>query len=841
MTKNLRLFDYFKPNVYKLTLDINETDLAFTGHVIITGQLTGNSLFLHAKDLIITDVAVNGQAGSAGEANEHHEVEITSEGIRAGDATVELSFSGTITGNMTGIYPSRFHDNGTDKIIIATQFEAPHAREAFPCIDEPSAKAVFELTLTSDKNNTHLSNTLALSEQIDSNRKITQFKPTPKMSTYLLGFVSGELHAKEGTTKNNTLVRCFSSVAQPLDNLEYALSESIAVLEFFEHYFKTPYPLEKCDHIALPDFDAGAMENWGMITYREVALLTDAKNRSVSGEQHVSLVIAHEVSHQWFGNLVTMAWWDDLWLNESFASLMEHIALDALHPDWQQWEMYASMDVISTTSRDIFKDIQPVVVDIDDPNLLETLFDPGIVYAKGGRLLKMLREMLGEKAFVDGLKTYFADNAYGNASRDELWRCLEKSSKVDVKALLDPWLVKPGMPLLNVRATEQAVIVSQKRFLLDGDDSESLWPVPLLGDGLSQKAVLDTSQESFESLLPYPVLNAHASGHYITHYATAAHQAKIAQVIQSNSIAPEARINIINDMILLSRGGHASLVDALNVVSSMQHEARFSVWTIMARVFNTAAQLTEGDKAARDAIASVRINLANEQYTKLGWEDHERDDVNTIQLRSLAIAFMLAGEDEDALSIARKLLNSAGDPANLPSELRAIVLSALIRKGDNELAMRLLTDYDKSDPEMQIDITSALSSTKDVPLAKDILEKSVQAGGFVRAQDLARWISFFLRNFETRDLLWELLRNDWQYFETKLQESKSFDFIPIICANVVNTQDKADEYREFFEPKLVQPVLKRNISIGLADIGARVAWRKREEAEIKRWLADAAK
>ncbi len=306
---------------------------------------------------------------------------------------------------MHGLYPCFYEHEGKKKKLLATQFESHHAREVFPCVDEPEAKAIFDLTLTTPKRETVLSNTpikkssvfrgqesekeKSFSKLTTDNRLMkTTFETTPRMSTYLLAFAVGEIHCSESKTQDGITMRTWATVAQPKSFTKFANDEAVKVLEFFTDYFQTPFPLKKLDQIALPDFESAAMENWGLITYREIALLTDPDNRSQSSEQYVAEVVAHEVSHQWFGNLVTMKWWDDLWLNESFASLMMHLALDALHSDWAQWEEYTASDVIFASSRDIFKDVQPVRIDVKHPDEIMTLFDPAIVYAKGGRLLK---------------------------------------------------------------------------------------------------------------------------------------------------------------------------------------------------------------------------------------------------------------------------------------------------------------------------------------------------------------------------------------------------------------------------------------------------------------------
>ncbi|QQS18439.1 hypothetical protein IPL68_07715 [Candidatus Saccharibacteria bacterium] len=338
-----------------------------------------------------------------------------------------MEFEGKITDGMTGIYPCYWKDaDGNEQKLFATQFESHHAREAFPCIDEPEAKAVFELTLITQDNVELLSNTPMQSQErmayeewrikYSKNAPIqdtsfsilqTSFKPTPKMSTYLLAFVTGNLHKKSAKTKSGVDVNVWATTVQPAESLDFALDVATRSIEYFEDYFGVPYPLPKADHVALPDFSSGAMENWGLITYRERVLLDYPGQTSQGIREYIALVVAHETSHQWFGNLVTMRWWDDLWLNESFANMMEYQAVDAMFPDWHVWNQFIASEGLAAFRRDATYGVQSVHVDVHHPDEISTLFDGSIVYAKGGRLLYMLKNYIGEAAFQKGLSEYF--------------------------------------------------------------------------------------------------------------------------------------------------------------------------------------------------------------------------------------------------------------------------------------------------------------------------------------------------------------------------------------------------------------------------------------------------
>ena len=842
MTKVARLLEQFVPEHYNVSFNINPDGTSFSGTVEVKGESVdgGKEVTLHANGLTITKVTINGNSAEASRMSKHHEVKFMSgESFEAGDITLVIDFEADISPSMVGIYASNFEHDGKAKKLIATQFEANHAREAFPCVDEPSAKATYQLTMTTNAGETVISNTPVESQNEKDGRLVTTFEQTPRMSSYLLAFVTGEMHSVETQSTKGIELGCWSSVAMPKKNLEYALSEAAQIIDFFEDYYGVEYPLPKCDLVALPDFDSGAMENWGIITFREVALLADPDNRSISSEQYVSLVVAHELAHMWFGNLVTMAWWDDLWLNESFASIMEHVALNAVHPDWHQWEHYAAMDIITTTSRDIHKDIQPISIELDDPDLISTMFDPGIVYTKGARLMKMLIEYVGEDTFRKGLKRYFTDHAYQNATRDDLWAALDSVSDKDVSKLMSAWLDQPGMPMLSVTQDGASLTLEQQRFIVDGTSDDSIWPVPTLTEPAVEPEILESKQASIElSSDEFVTVNSNAGGHYITHYTSDDHRAAINARVTDRSMDASARINYLNDLQLLSRADLAPLTDALDVVAGMKDEDRHGVWSLVSRTLASAMQVTEGDEGSRTNLKVLRRALAEDWHKELGIEDVPNDDPNTIQLRNYMFSMMLAAEDESAVKEARSIYEKSETAVDIPAEARAIILSALVRDGDDTLVDSLMEMYPNVDAEMQLDIVSSLASTRSPETAQKILSAAIGPDGFVRPQDLLRWLAIFLRNHYVRVIAWDYLVEHWSYMEETLLNSKSFDYLPTYCAAVINSDDMAKRYKDLFEPLIDNKMLTRNITIGLADIEARVAWRHRNEESVIAWLSD---
>lgn len=852
-----RLFEQFQPENYQLRLTPNIDELTFSGSVVITGKKVGRPsqrLTLHQKDLKITSAKVTKhdkhgankiKISRVNNQDSLHEVRIHSdEMIYPGKYQIELDFYGKITKNMTGIYPCYFdidekQADSTRKVMLATQFESHHAREAFPCVDEPEAKATFDLSLTTAKNLTVLSNTLPTAEKIIGKNKITKFEKTPIMSSYLLAFVIGNIHCVEGKSKSGITMRSWGHAGQPKKFLEYANKEAVQIIDFFEAYFDTPFPLKKCDQIALPDFESGAMENWGLITYREVAMLADPDNRSVSAEQYVSMVIAHELSHQWFGNLVTMKWWDDLWLNESFASMVEHIALDHLHPEWNQWENYASSDIIACSNRDIYKDVQSVRVDVNHPDEIHTLFDGAIVYAKGGRLLKMLLDHIGEDNFRKGLKHYFKTHEYGNTTRDDLWDSLAEASNIDVTSFMNPWLEQSGMPVLSVKNQGARIELSQERFVLDAENDKSLWPIPLFAEPKLETDLLKKKNLAIRAPAQPVLINKTGSGHYLVKYEDASQKSHLAKSLSTQSIPAEARINAINDLLLLTKRGDTSIVDALEIVKTMGKEPRDAVWGIMARAVGLAAVLSEGDDSLEAAIKKFKLNLSEYWYKKLGWDDKKDDEPNTQLLRTTAISFMVGGESEDAIGHALRLYKSTSIE-ELPSEQRGIVLGAAVRHDGSDRVINGLTEKYKSsqNPDLQMAIAGALTHTKDGKVAKRLLAEGLSNHGFVRPQDVFRWFAYLMRNRYTRELAWEWVTSEWDRLDKEFGQGKSLDTFVLYSASPLHTKKWQKKFADFFTPKLNQIVLKRNIAVGLSEVEARVAWHDRDLPKLKAYFKD---
>ena len=564
-----RFYRHFQPTHYVLDINLEREKRTFDGTVTITGAVAADTIKLHAHKLVIASAQIDGQP-AAFTQNEQDELAITRDGLAAGEHTVVVAFSGEITNPMHGLYPCYFKLDGKNEELLATQFESHHAREVFPCVDEPEAKATFDLTLRTESGVTALSNT-PIKDQAEQDGKLTtRFQTTPTMSTYLLAWVVGKLDYHEGKTKDGVIVRAYATPDKK-EQLAYAVDAAVKCLEFYNDYFNIPYPLEKCDLIALPDFSSGAMENWGCITFRETGLLVD-EHTSTRVKQYVVMVIAHELAHQWFGNLVTMKWWNDLWLNESFANWIEFLATDHIHPEWDMWTQYFDDETTYAFERDSLSHVQKIQQEVSTPEEIQTLFDPAIVYAKGGSLLNMLHAWLGADAFKEGLRIYLNRHKYTNTEANDLWRALGEASGRDVVGFMTPWIAQAGVPFVSVAETQNGTELTQKRFFSNPKEAkaytaQTTWPIPLLSGGQLTKDLLDEQTATVpNTTTTRPLLiNQGRTGYYLSNY-TAEHTARLADQVTAGDMAVIDRLGLLSDSLSVSEAGLQSYLESLTLL-----------------------------------------------------------------------------------------------------------------------------------------------------------------------------------------------------------------------------------------------------------------------------------
>jgi aminopeptidase N len=835
MQKAPRLLEQFIPINYNLTVDLRRVERTFIGKVLISGKAIteSNCIKLHAKKLDIQSVTIDNIIVPY-TYGDFDELSLTINTQKDKTYEILINFTGKIDDSMHGLYPCYFEHNGVKKELLATQFESHHAREVFPCIDEPAAKATFDVTLITEDNIIVLGN-MPIIEQTknNDNRLLTKFSTTPIMSSYLLAWVVGELHKKTAMTKSNVEVNVWATPAQSPETLDFALDIATRSIDFYDEYFGTPYPLTKCDHVALPDFSCGAMENWGLITYREIALLDDPKSSSISNKHYIATVITHELSHQWFGNLVTMQWWNDLWLNESFASLIEYTALDALEPEWTVWMDFASYDSIVALKRDAVAGVQSVQTDVNHPDEISTLFDGAIVYSKGARLMQMLQKYIGEDAFRTGLRNYFKKYAYKNTVAADLWNEFSEVSGIDIASFMNQWISQPGYPVLHVQEIDDQILLSQNRLTsLKSEKSNSLWPIPLNSNSdqipkLFEKEselvfIEDTSSLRF---------NVGSFAHFITHYSHTL-LSQITEELKAGKLSPIDRLQILNEQSILANAGVISSAELVNLLMAYKNEDVESVWDIIGLTIGELKKYVANNKEAERKLKSLTYQLIQNQYTKLGWTSMANESEADTKLRNAILSLMMYTEDESAANIALETFRAAPIP-DLNPELRSLLISNAVKNEKNIDNIKPIIELysTTNDTSLQQDICAGLTSVREPSVALYILEL-IKNPEIVRPQDVSRWIIYLIRNKSTKDISWSWLRDNWEWIKITFAGDKSYDDYPRYSASALMTQKQLDEYKEFFIPMLEIPSLKRVITMGINEITDRIEIIERDQNAV---------
>lgn len=829
MTKVPRLLDTFTPNHYNLTLDLTRAEeKEFSGTVIISGDSTSESILLHSKGLIIQSATIDDQPAGVS-FGEFDELRLSQPNLKNGNHTIRIDFSGTITDAMHGLYPCYFTHDGVKKQLFATQFESHHAREVFPCVDEPAAKAEYDLTLITRPEITVLGNMPVKSEEENGDSLTTTFEKTPRMSSYLLAFVIGELHKKSAHTKSGVEVNVWATPAQNENTLDFALDIATRSIDFYDEYFGVKYPLPKSDHVALPDFSSGAMENWGLITYRESCLLADPELTPESSRRFIATVIAHELSHQWFGNLVTMQWWNDLWLNESFANMMEYVAIDALQPDWHMWEDFATNEVTAALRRDSLDGVQSVQADVNHPDEISTLFDPAIVYAKGGRLLVMVRKLIGEEAFRAGLKSYFEKFAYKNTVGNDLWQELESASGQPIVNLMNAWISQPGLPVVSVSNSHDAAILSQERFFIgEHQPSDTLWPIPLFANQPLDVKILNQKETTVSIEKPLQ-LNCGLSAHFITKYDESTREYLLKNITELPTLD---KICILQDATILARAGFENSASLLPLALSLKTETNEKVFGMAAGALTELRKFVDDNDAARDSLKKISGEFARATFEELGWDEKAGESDDDRERRTTALSLMMYSEDKEVLNEAKTRFDN-NKLEDLPTEIRALIISANVRHFETpEMIEDLFAAY-KNTPsnDLQNDIAIGLTSTKNPKTAEKILA-NIKDSNIIRPQDASRWFVYLIRTRESRQIAWNWLKENWAWVEDTFGDDKSYDDFIRYAATALLTTNELNDFQQFFEPMENIPALARTIRLGITEISARVELIERDKADV---------
>jgi len=761
--------------------------------------------------------------------------------IQKGKAELQLSFTGVLNDKMRGFYRSRYEINGKEKWIATTQFEAVDARRAFPCFDEPVFKAKFEVTLIVPKDMEAISNTLPNKTAIDTNCKTVTFLPTPPMSTYLLAFIVGELEYIETKTKEGVLVRVFTTPGKK-KQAQFALDVAVKTLSFYSKYFGIVYPLPVLDMIAIPDFAAGAMENWGAVTYRESALLVDENLSSLANKQWVALVIAHELAHQWFGNLVTMEWWTHLWLNEGFASFMEYLAVDSIFPSWEMWVQFTALENGSALRLDGLKNTHPIEVLVSDPSEINEIFD-SVSYSKGASVLRMLSEYLGAETFRKGLSQYLKKYKYGNATTVDLWTSLEIVSKKPVRKIMDKWTSRPGYPVLTVMENENKVTVTQKRFFSNRivakkSNDSTLWNVPF---SIVQKKI--DLKEKY--LLSGKTLFINKNGLFIKvnsgecSFIRVKYSSDLLQQlevpIQKKKLSAVDRLGIIRDAFALSEAGEISIPQVLNLVKSFKEEEDYAVWIEIASYLRQIAQLISDENFLPEYEKYCREIFAISAQ-KVGWDKKKGEKHTDSLLRPLVLMSIGSYGDKKTIERAILLFKKIEKGERVDPELRSVIFNLAAENGDEKIFNTLIELYKKETLQQEKDrIGRALGAFKDKKILSMTLEFSLS--GHVRSQSVIPMIAAVWGNPKGRSLAWRFVKKNWKTLHKRFAGGHLLARL-LESADAFVTEKEAADLEQFFK-KNPLPEASRTVAQSLEQIRSNTVWLTTDRESLKSFLTNA--
>ncbi len=782
--ESLRLPENVIPNSYSIELQPSEDMNSYTGKIEIKASITKatKDIILHSKDLEIKSATICvGTQCLLPIVKKNEKSETISlknmKPIQKGEIEIHIEFKGKITDSLSGIYRSKY-DSGQ---IITTQCEAPYARRIFPCFDEPDKKATFNISVKINKNLVAISNMPIKSESIENNIKKIEFKTTPKMPTYLFYLGIGQFEYIEDNYKN-TKLRVITTPGKK-EKGKFALDLAKKYLEYFENYSEIPYPLEKLDLLAIPDFAAGAMENWGAMTFREMILLVD-KETSARIKKRVAEVIAHEIWHQWSGNLVTMKWWNDLWLNESFANYMAYKAVDHFNPEWKIWEDY----LYGETSRGLFKDTlkstHPIEVEVNSPQEIEEIFDE-ISYAKGGCVLRMLEAYVGEEKFRLGVSSYLKKYSYQNAEASDLWNSIaEATNDNSIKQMMKSWISQSGYPLLEVSKIGQKISIKQSRC---NKSNNQIWPIPIsiVSEGLCYNKILRKKEETF-SISPNKVkLNHEQYGFYRTQYSKEL-QNSLGELIKSKSLSVADRWGLNNDIWMLCSIGNKKIKEYLDFIENYSEEDNY---IILSEIFSSIRKLdrllSENKfwKNKRKQVIEKILPTYKKVIEKVEIEPRQEESMEETLQRSTALSFCIFAGDEE---ITSKLLAKYARK-EVPMNIADSIYYAVALNGNEKDFNEMVLNYkSENDVERKTKLLVALYHFPQKEIIKKALDFSISED--VRMQDLRYIFSSVISNPNMPDLMKKWFESN--YKNLIKYQSAHFIFESILEAYILTQKTK---------------------------------------------------
>jgi aminopeptidase N len=854
------------PEHYAVTFAPDLQKAVFGGEEIIDVQITKatSAITLNAIELEFRQATVTQgektQTAQTSLSPEKEQATLTlGQELQPGPASIHLQFSGILNDKLRGFYLVRTKQRN----YAATQFESTDARRAFPSFDEPAYKATFDIRLVVDKADTAISNGRIVSDTPgpDEGKHTLQFSTTPKMSTYLVAMTVGDFECNEGSAENVPIRVCGTPDKKALGLA--ALRYASEILKFYNQYYGIPYPFGKLDIVGVPDFEAGAMENTAAIYYRESLLFIDDKNSSVDSHQAVFEVLAHEMAHQWFGDLVTMKWWDNLWLNEGFATWMALKPSQALHPEWN-----ANLDAVQATSialgLDALVNTHPVHVKAETPEEINALFD-SISYEKAAAVLRMIESYVSPDVFRRGVNVYLRKFAYGNATAEDFWRALTAASGRPVDKIMPTFVEQAGEPLVTVKSAcvnppsaaappvrkgkrrraplrpqpKTQVTVSQRRFWADpatAPKKEQLWMVPVCVKSGGAKPFCQILSQK-EQMLPvagcssWVFVNGNATGYYRTQYEKA--DLEKLKAVVSTELSTAERISLLRDEAALVGSGQESLASLLDLVTALNQDAQHAVVSSYAMTLDYISNYVVSGQEGEAFAAWVRANF-QPMMRKIGWTPAANESDATRFLRSDLIHILgFAGEDPETIrqstALAEQYLKA---PNSGDATIAKQVLMIAARHGNEALFRQYVGALERlQSPEQYYNVGGALTEFRDPAILDKVLELTVSDR--IRNQDAAHLIAGELSNTSTQKLAWEWVKAHWPAVEKKTTMGSAPSIVSA-TRNFCSTEMRDDVQSFFSEHKV--PSAERTLKQSSEDINSCVKRRARLQEELGAWL-----
>ncbi|EFA77597.1 puromycin-sensitive aminopeptidase-like protein [Heterostelium album PN500] len=821
------------PHLYDLHLTPNFNDFTFSGFVDISIRVLQptKTIVIHSIDLVLQSAGiVSEQSAVSIEYYTPEQVAIINfkDELQPSDSNnkvLSIRFTGILNDKLKGFYRSSYKVDGEQRYIATTQFEATDARRSFPCFDEPALKAIFRINLTVQSNHIALSNMQekSITEHSENSTKTYIFEDTPVMSTYLVAFCVGEFDYVESKTKQGIRVRVYQVPGKKKDGEtgDFALQIAVDSLSYFIEYFDIPYPLTKCDHVGIPDFAFGAMENWGLITYRESTILS-SKNTPVRRKKRIAYVIGHEVAHQWFGNLVSPAWWSQLWLNEGFATFMGNKVTDHLFPQWNVWIDYINNEAMEL---DCLANSHPVEVKVHSSSQIFEIFD-GISYQKGSLIIRMLENRFGEQ-FRLGLSQYLKKHSFGNTTTEDLWQSISQATGTNVNDYMNNFTKKSGFPVLNFKrmesskAGEKIFEVSQRQFRLSGEEQpdDPIW---------NCFVQIETNNGSFNFLLDQKVKtfcipefqwmkpNFGQSGYFRIEYDSEMIKSLIPS-IKSLSLPATDRLGILSDTFGMCRAGIAPISMFMDLVSGFINETESAIWDSIVSKLGQLYDLSLGSSYS-EKFKAFLLKLYKPIATKVGFlppkDSLEESSGQALLRERIHITLGQLGDNHVVIQ-CRTYFNEFRDNLNkLQSDIKPYVLPTTIRHGNEVDQQCVIEEYRKSNVSADRNLyLRSLSSTTKPDMVKKALDFSLSSD--VRSQDT--YIGWIAIPTSAQPLVWDYFVSNFDSIKKVFGESRLI--IRLISSSLPKRANatQIQFYQKFFSEHII-PVADRSTKQSLEDM-----------------------